>query len=271
MKLESNNFNQTLYYSSYPRRIILRPGYPARAQYKSNLMWNLYGKTIIKELNQIRNYADIGGAFGFGTNALAYRISKDKGKYPNVKVFEVGQDFVTIGKQLFPYIDFILEDFRNWKGKPKVFDLVSLFDVIEHLKEPEEFLLKLASHSKLALLILPMETKGDWFGGRQFNYKNKENNEGHINFFNLKSFFALLDKSNWGIIDKLRIIRSIVPIGTSSILIPELVYGKERSVLDRIKHLIAIPIKLILPNVIIRKIFGGGLVLCLIKSKKVKC
>lgn len=269
MKLKNNNFNSISYYNSYPKRIILRPGYPSRAQYKSNLMWNLYSKTIMKELNQIKNYADIGGAFGFGTNALAYRISKTQGKYPNTKVFEVGQDFVTIGKQLFQYIDFILEDFRNWKGKPKVFDLVSLFDIIEHLKEPEEFLSKLASHSKLALLTLPMETQGDWFGGRQFNYKNGENHEGHINFFNLKSFLVLLDKSNWEIIGW-KIIRSIVPIGTSKILIPELIYGKKRPILNRIGHLIAIPIKLILPNIIIRKIFGGGRILCLIKSRKVK-
>lgn len=270
MKLESNNFNQTLYYNSYPKRVILRPGYPARAQYKSNLMWDLYGKAIMKELGHVKNYADIGGCFGFGANALAYRISKDQREYPKTKVFEIGQDFVTAGKQLFPYIDFIFKDFRDWKGKPKIFDLVSLFDVIEHLREPEEFLLKLVSRSKLALLVLPMETWGDWFGGRKFNYKNGKNHEGHINFFNLKSFFTLLDKSNWEIIGKWKIIRSIVPIGTSSILIPELVYGKKRPVLNRVKHFIAIPIKLILPNIIIRKIFGGGILLCLIKSKKVK-
>ncbi len=58
-------FDPQEYYSSYPSRVILRPGYPARAQYRSTLLWNLYGHIIINSLGSINTYADI---FGFGAN-----------------------------------------------------------------------------------------------------------------------------------------------------------------------------------------------------------
>lgn len=76
-------------------------------------MWDLYGKVIMKELCQVNSYADIGGCFGFGANSMAFHIKKNQGKYLELKVFEISFKFATLGKQFFPYIDFVLQDFSE--------------------------------------------------------------------------------------------------------------------------------------------------------------
>ena len=37
-------FDPEKFYESYPAKVMLRPGYPTRAQFKSTLMWNLFGE-----------------------------------------------------------------------------------------------------------------------------------------------------------------------------------------------------------------------------------
>lgn len=158
-------FNPEEFYESYPAKAMLRPGYPARAQFKSTLMWNLFGEYVLRQIGRIQSYADIGGCFGFGANSMAFHISKSQGDYPVTKVFEIAPDFIKLGKQLFPYIDFVQGDFKEWNHEPKVFDLITLFDTIEHIVDPHTFLRAVASHSKFALLLTPMETSGEWRGG----------------------------------------------------------------------------------------------------------
>lgn len=248
-------FDPQLYYSSYPARVILRPGYTARAQYKSTLLWKLYGHTIRNSLGSIRSYADIGGCFGFGANAMAFQISKSQGEYPETKVFEISPDFITIGKQLFPYIDFIQKDFCLWNGPPKVFDLITMFDVIEHIEKPMSFLSKAANHFRYALLKTPLETGGDWFGAKPPIKQGNEHEDGHINFFTPKAYLELLDRSGLEVIMG-RFVPTIVPANTEEILTPEDLSQSKLS----IKRKGRILIKKLLPNYFIRKIFGGAII-----------
>lgn len=57
---------------------------------------------VLNRVKKINSYADVGGAFGFGTNAMAFQIHKSTVYYPKTKVFEISEDFVKIGRQLFP-------------------------------------------------------------------------------------------------------------------------------------------------------------------------
>ena len=93
MLMNNIGFDPVEYYASYPARIILRPGYPARAAFKSTLLFNYFGRHILSELGEIRSYADIGGCFGFGANAMAFHISKYQGHYPHTSVFEISPEF----------------------------------------------------------------------------------------------------------------------------------------------------------------------------------
>ena len=255
-------FDPKEYYASYPTRVILRPGYPARAQYKSTLMWDLYGKYIIRELGQVNTYADIGGCFGFGANAMAFHISNVQGTYPNTMLFEISSDFITIGKRLFPYIDFVLGDFGEWNGTPKIFDLVTLFDLIEHVSNPETFLSNVAVRTRLALLITPMETTGEWRGSKPPPNRGKDHPDGHVNFFTPKSYRFLLEKSNLEIVDS-RLVRTIAPPGARRILFPG-----NSSNRPTMKSLIITAATQIVPYKFLRKVLTGGHFLCLARSKK---
>lgn len=258
--IKIQRFDPQEYYSSYPSRIILRPGYPARAQYKSTLLWNLYGHIITRCLGSINTYADIGGCFGFGANSMAFHISKSQVNYPETKVFETSLDFITIGKQLFPYIDYIRDDFCTWNETQSVFDLVTMFDVIEHIPDPISFLSVVANRSKFALIKTPLETGGDWFGGKPPAKQGNEHKDGHVNFFTPKTHRELLEKSGFDIIRE-KFVRSIVPYAAEDILIPE-----DPPILTTRKIVQTLIDKKLIPYYFVRKILGYGEHLCLVKS-----
>lgn len=254
-------FDPLVYYKSYPSKVILRPGYPARAQYKSTLMWDLYGKQIMRSLGRINSYADIGGCFGFGANAMAFHISKLQGKYPKTKVFEISSDFIEIGRQLFPYIEFVQESFIREKPSKEIFDLVSMFDVIEHIPCPESFLLSASNRAKFALLKTPMETGGDWFGAKPPTKQGNEHPDGHINFFTPRDYIKLLTNNGWELVSG-KSIFSIVSQSNRQVLVPEDQYQK--SPLKRIG--INLLYRGFVPNYLRRNILGLGDYICLVKS-----
>jgi len=254
-----DDFDPLGFYESYPSKVILRPGYPARAQYKSTMMWKLFGHHILNSLGKIDSYADIGGCFGFGANAMAFQIFKSQGAYPKTKVFEISEDFVKIGRQLFPYIDFVQKDIGE-SGYDHIFDLITLFDVIEHIPNPNLFLMNVADISKYALLITPTETGGDWFGSMAPKNQGIEHEDGHINFFTPKSYLLLLKNSGWELIDG-KFILSLANITSKNVLMPE-----EHNKINKKGFLYKLSVSGIVPSSLYRKIWGGGFHLGLAKS-----
>jgi len=259
------DFDPIEYYESYPSRVILRPGYPARAQYKSTLLWKLYGHHVLNSLGKIETYADIGGCFGFGANAMAFQISKSQGTYPKTKVFEISEDFVMIGRQLFPFIDFVQENLAEPNNSSEeIFDLITMFDVIEHVPNPESFLLNVAKRSKYTLLLTPTETSGDWFGAKPPQKQGREHYDGHVNFFTPKNYLELLKNSGWKLIDG-KFIISLSNITTKEILVPE----ERLHIPWREKLVTNLLLTGIVPRSLCRKIIGGGFHIGL--SKSLKC
>ena len=261
----TSEFDVQKYYESYPCRVILRPGYPARASYKSMFMWDHYNHQIISSLKEIHTYADIGGCFGFGANSMAFQIFKFQGNYPETKVFEISSDFINIGKRLFPYIDFIQNDFRSGKEIQEVFDLVTMFDVIEHIPDPISFLSVVASHARFALIITPMEAGGIWFWKRHPIKQGTEHEDGHVNFFTPETYLELLKKSGLELING-RCVHAIAPQNAENILYLETTSHK-KPLAKRI-GITLLDYKL-LPYYLVRKIYGGGVYICLVRSNKV--
>jgi hypothetical protein len=245
------------FYSEYPQKIISRPGYPARAAYRSWLLWNLYGKIIRNRFGEIKQYADIGGCFGFGANALSYHISRDQTNPPKTHVFEISNDYIKIGKQLFPMIEFHSEAFEHWKGEPQTFDLVSLFDVVEHLPDPKPILKAVASKSKLVLLDTPLETSGEWMGSHPPKKQGENHPDGHVQFFTQTSYERLLSECGLKII-KSKTTSGIVPFGARDALMPEKNYKYPRWVYYIYSKI---------PHYLLKKIKNGGYHLALCKSE----
>ncbi|OPX76905.1 MAG: bifunctional 3-demethylubiquinone-9 3-methyltransferase/ 2-octaprenyl-6-hydroxy phenol methylase [Methanosaeta sp. PtaB.Bin018] len=261
----TSEFDVQKYYASYPCRVILRPGYPARAQYKSRFMWDHYSQQIVGSLKEIRTYADIGGCFGFGANSMAFQIFKFQGKYPETKVFEISPDFINIGKQLFPYIDFVQNDFRSVKETQDIFDLVTMFDVIEHIPDPTSFLSTVARHARFALIITPMEAGGIWLWARRPVKQGAEHEDGHVNFFTPETYLELLKKSGLELIDG-KCVHAIAPQNAEYVLHPE-APSHEKPLVKRI-GITLLDYKLF-PYYIVRKIIGGGVYICLVRSNMI--
>lgn len=215
-----HRFDSEEFYKSYPDIVIGRIGYPARAVFKSTWMWKLFGENILREINTITTYADIGGCYGFGANAMAYYIDKRQGSRPRTTVIEISSSFIEIGQILFPHIEFIEADIAKCDKDLGMFDLVTLFDVVEHIDNPESFLKIIASHSKYIMLKTPLETSGEWRGSCPPEMQGAQHEDGHINFYTPKSYEKLLRDSGMGIISS-RLVPTIVPIGGEILLCPE--------------------------------------------------
>lgn len=263
------SFDPIQFYSSYPDKVIKRPGYPIRASYKSTLLFDLYGKYVFRELNRIKTYADIGGCFGFGANTMQFHIAKCQGIMPRTVVFEIASEFTKRGSILFPEIEFTNEPFEQWNGDISIFDLITLFDVIEHVVDPFSFLNYISKHAKFIMLKTPMETQGEWRRQKPRSYIGQDHPDGHIHFYSPETYEKLLKTCDLEIISK-RLIRTIVPKGANRAFLPEhnreLVVGQMsiknmkkyvRSVLESVPYL----------NGIQRKLLGGGDHICICRSK----
>ena len=266
--MENKVFNPKHFYQSYPQKVIARPGYPSRAVYKSALMHSIFSEHIYQAIGQIETYADIGGCFGFGANSMAFQISKRQDMYPKTSVFEISSDFISLGSSLFPGIEFIQSEFGEYNGSIKIFDLVTLFDVVEHIVNPEKLLKQVASRSKYVMLITPLETTGDLFGSQPPSKQGEEHPDGHVNFFTPEVYENLLQDCSLEIIHS-RLEPSIVPAGSELILLPE--QPKPRHLLSFYKTPKILILKLIhhCPGIswrLKRKILGGGVHLALCKS-----
>ena len=276
--MNENKFNPIQFYESYPSKVIARPGYPARAAFKSILMFGMYGERVLREIGAIATYADIGGCFGFGANAMAFHISKRQGTLPRTVVFEISSDFVRIGKVLFPHIEFVETEFGQWNSDVRCFDLISLFDVVEHVVDPESFLRQVSARSRYVLLKTPMETSGNLRGNKPPVNQGENHVDGHINFFTPGAYERLLNTSNFDIVES-RLLPTIFPSGSQAILCPEQVI-KPFGLLDTTrwpkKLLYKWPKRLLyevlrgfpgVPWKLKRQILGGGEHICLCRSR----
>ncbi len=257
-------FDPISYYQDYPRRVLLRPGYPARAQFKGSFMWGLYGDRLLGELGEIGSMADIGGCFGFGANSMAFQVARATGKRPEMYVFEISPEFVRLGRQLFPDIQFVEANILTWDSEPRTFDVVTLFDVIEHIPNPLPFLRGVARRARYGLFKTPLETKGEWQRPCAPALTGATHPDGHVNFFTVPELRLLIEDAGFDVLAS-RVVRSMIPIGADLALMPEagppLRTLRSRLNIARRCHNSA------WLNLLIRKLRGGGELVCLVRSR----
>jgi hypothetical protein len=236
-------------------------------------MWKLYGSELCRRLGAINTYADIGGCFGFAANTMAFHIAEYQGHRPQATIFEIASDFVKIGRQLFPDLHFVEGEFESWAGTPGSFDLVTLYDVLEHVIDPESLLRCVAARSRYVLLKTPMETTGPWRDARPLSEGGDAHPDGHIQFFSPKPYEALLERCGLDVL-KSRLLPTVVPLGARLALVPERMAKPSSGPVAIMKHCFCDAVRAIhlgMPAFLfkgVRKIIGGGTHLCLCRSRQ---
>lgn len=269
----SEAFDPIRFYAEYSSTVLARPGYPARAVFKSWLAFRIFGRRLFGDAGRIRRYADIGGCFGFGANAMASFIAEQQGEAPKTSVFELGSGFVKLGSEMFPAIEFIRGDFAEGDAGAGVFDLVTLFDVVEHVPEAGRLLRRVAEASRYAILKTPLETGGEWRGGKPFFEAGASHPDGHVHFFTPAALEHLLESNGLEILER-RVVQTIVPAGSDGILLPEgtgspVRLGAGTRTATTFRERVAGMILRYLPFGLTRGYFGGGEHLCLCRSRVV--
>uniref|UniRef100_A0A7V2ZK77 Class I SAM-dependent methyltransferase n=1 Tax=Ignavibacterium album TaxID=591197 RepID=A0A7V2ZK77_9BACT len=106
---------------------------------------------------------DIGCGFGLLLNTF-----KEEG-YNNLVGVDISEEQINIAKKLFPEIDFICSDLISYlKNNQVKYDLVTAFDVLEHLDKQEAFAtLELICNNLIEhgqLIIQTPNAESPWFG-----------------------------------------------------------------------------------------------------------
>ena len=192
----AGGFDVAQYYADYPRKVIARPGYPARAAYKSYLAWREFGKVLLAQGGDVQTVADVGGCFGFGLNAFLYHGNRILGHEMKGDLYELGESFRQIGRMLFPHITFYAHNFAT-SELPRPYDVTLLFDVLEHMPDVQHFLDQARHRTRFAIIKTPLETTQRRerlaAAGKGEPYPSGEAHpDGHLHFFTLPMFLDML-------------------------------------------------------------------------------
>ena len=159
--------------------------------------FNLRIQTLLKFIEKPINKSllEIGCAFGFFVN-LGEKYFKD------VEGIDISTDAIEYAKKKYNNI-FYLGDFINHNYKKKIFDVICLWDTIEHLKEPEKYIEKtshlLPKGGKLALTTPDIGSLVAKFRKKNWRMIHPPT---HLHYFSLNNMCMLLEKNNYKIIYK---------------------------------------------------------------------
>jgi 2-polyprenyl-3-methyl-5-hydroxy-6-metoxy-1,4-benzoquinol methylase len=142
-----------------------------------------------------QNLLEIGCAYGFFLNLV-------KNRFQSVQGIDLNADGVQYARQELA-LQTIEGDFLKVNFKDQLFDVVCLWDTIEHLSSPHLYLEKIAGHTKKGSLIAI--TTGDIDSlNATFRKKNWRliHPPTHLHYFSMKSITKLLNKNGFEVIYK---------------------------------------------------------------------
>lgn len=122
--------------------------------------------------SEISTFADVGCGSGAATIAVADGLSHAGFRVTSVLGYDVSPH---VGRLEHPGVTFVHDDFAS---AGQVVDLVTLFDVIEHVPDPVGFLRRVAARARYVGLHIPLD---DSFNAAFRNlYRRKLSDPGHL-------------------------------------------------------------------------------------------
>ncbi|QQS47108.1 MAG: class I SAM-dependent methyltransferase [Acidobacteriota bacterium] len=154
---------------------------------------DLFERVISESRPRVESYADIGCGSGDsvagiakGLRSLGFNLKRVRGYDVSPHVLKLKNDGV----------EYIHGDFRQ---SPDQFDLVTLFDVIEHVPAPLEFIRQVASRAGLMAFHIPLDYSLNTASRDLFRQKLKK--PGHLIFMDAVYALNLLTLAGLRIVD----------------------------------------------------------------------
>jgi 2-polyprenyl-3-methyl-5-hydroxy-6-metoxy-1,4-benzoquinol methylase len=163
--------------------------------WKVRQIFNVIPKNYYTGKNGI-SIADIGcGAGGVIGNFV--KILKEKGIAVDCAVgFDVADAPLEIARKDWEDIEFINGNINDYDNK---YDIGLLIDVVEHIRNPDEFVRDCGRHCRYFVFHIPLEDNCNFNLRNQYEYVL--NKFGHINYYNVHSCLEFLRRNNMKIIN----------------------------------------------------------------------
>ncbi len=149
-------------------------------------------KKYVKNI-KTKNLLEIGSAFGFFLNVA-------KRKFRNLEGYEINSDAVDYARDYFK-LQIYKENFITKEFKNKKYDIFCLFDVIEHLNNPDQYIKKIYEISSKDSYIFITTGDIDSFTAKIFG-KNWRliHPPSHVHYFSKKTIEILLNNNGYDVI-----------------------------------------------------------------------
>lgn len=141
-------YNKQQFYENWADMTRTEPFRSETLKWKANNLLRLYTKNKFK----ISRIAEIGGAEGIVLNTFIKQLYYSVDAYN----FEWSQNFIDVGRKMYPQINFVKQDVADKEITDK-FDVIILSDIIEHIRNDKGFLNGVSKITKYVLIKLPLE------------------------------------------------------------------------------------------------------------------
>ena len=156
------------------------------------LRWKVLEKFL--DPSRHRSLFEIGAAYGFFLDVVRHRFDRVAG-------IDITREGVAFAREQLG-LDVIEGDFLEQDFGSRTFDVVCLWDVVEHLREPHLFLEKISAHSPPGSLIALTTGDVDSLNARLRKGKWRLiHPPTHLYYFSRKTIVALLEKYGYEAID----------------------------------------------------------------------
>lgn len=189
------------YYDEHESYIERRKeGSKKRIEYLEEIdLWeNKYLKSVIPENLKIETILEV----GCGTGDLIGRFPTDIPESNRFGV-DISNKNIEFAKRKYPEINFCVGTIYNliFSKIKKDFDLIILSDILEHVKNDLELLIKSSEHAQFIVVNIPLEK---CYSTRKRQY-GVTDIAGHLRAYNLKDALSLINKADLKIVNSKKV------------------------------------------------------------------